>query len=101
MRPHRLWITAFGSFPAEEEVDFDALGEAGLFLIHGPTGAGKTTVLDAVCYALSGRVPGQRGRARRPRCDHAPPDRAPSVTLEATIRGRRLRITRSPSWLRP
>ncbi|SNS39076.1 exonuclease SbcC [Streptosporangium subroseum] len=101
MRPHRLWITAFGSFPAEEEVDFDALTEAGLFLIHGPTGAGKTTVLDALCYALYGRVPGKRDSAKSLRCDHAPPGRGPSVALEVTIRGRRLKITRSPSWQRP
>ncbi|MEV4297982.1 SMC family ATPase [Microbispora rosea] len=101
MRLHRLQLVAFGSFPGTEEVDFDALGEAGLFLIHGPTGAGKTTVLDAVCYALYGRVPGQRESARSLRCDHAPPDRGPSVTLELTIRGRRLRITRSPAWMRP
>ncbi|WP_169980471.1 AAA family ATPase [Microbispora sp. H10836] len=101
MRLHRLRLVAFGSFPGTEEVDFDALGEAGLFLIHGPTGAGKTTVLDAVCYALYGRVPGQRESARSLRCDHAPPDRGPSVTLEVTIRGRRLRITRSPAWMRP
>lgn len=86
MRPHRLWITAFGSFPAEEEVDFDALSEAGLFLIHGPTGAGKTTVLDALCYALYGRVPGRRDSAKSLRCDHAPPGRGPSVALEVTIR---------------
>lgn len=101
MRLHRLSLVAFGSFPGTEEVDFDALGEAGLFLIHGPTGAGKTTVLDAVCYALYGRVPGQRESARSLRCDHAPPTRGPSVTLEATIRGRRLRVTRSPAWMRP
>ncbi|MFC4893289.1 AAA family ATPase [Streptosporangium amethystogenes subsp. fukuiense] len=101
MRPHRLWITAFGSFPGEEQVDFDALAEAGLFLIHGPTGAGKTTVLDALCYALYGRVPGRRDSAKSLRCDHAPPGRGPSVALEVTIRGRRLKITRSPGWQRP
>ncbi|MFC4585531.1 AAA family ATPase [Sphaerisporangium corydalis] len=101
MRLHRLWLTAFGSFPGDEEVDFDALGEAGLFLVHGPTGAGKTTVLDAVCYALYGQVPGQRNSARRLRCDHAPPDRGPKVALEVTVRGRRLRVTRSPVWNRP
>ena len=57
MRLHRLRLTAFGSFPGEEEVDFDALGASGLFLVHGPTGAGKTTVLDAICFALYGQVP--------------------------------------------
>ncbi|GAA3134291.1 hypothetical protein GCM10010466_26210 [Planomonospora alba] len=101
MRPHRLEITAFGSFPGEEAVDFDALTEAGLFLIHGSTGAGKTTVLDALCFALYGRVPGQRDSARSLRCDHAPPGRGPRVRLEVTVRGRRLRVTRSPAWQRP
>lgn len=101
MRLHRLTLTAFGSFPGVETVDFDALGQAGLFLIHGPTGAGKTTVLDAVCYALYGRVPGQRDSAKSLRCDHAPPDRGPRVVLEVTLRGRRLRLTRSPVWHRP
>ncbi|MFI6815014.1 AAA family ATPase [Nonomuraea sp. NPDC050328] len=101
MRPHLLTLTAFGSFPGSESVDFDALTEAGLFLVHGPTGAGKTTVLDGLCYALYGQVPGQRNSARSLRCDHAPPGAGPSVRLEVTIRGRRLRVERSPAWQRP
>ncbi|MFD1934171.1 AAA family ATPase [Nonomuraea mangrovi] len=101
MRPHRLTLTAFGSFPGTETVDFDALAEAGLFLVHGPTGAGKTTLLDALCFALYGVVPGQRNSARSLRCDHAPPSVGPSVTLEVTLRGRLLRIQRSPAWTRP
>lgn len=53
-------VTAFGPFAGSQEVDFDALSAAGLFLLHGPTGAGKTSVLDAVCFALYGAVPGAR-----------------------------------------
>ncbi|WP_219467298.1 AAA family ATPase, partial [Nonomuraea rhizosphaerae] len=101
MRPHRLSLTAFGSFPGSETVDFDALAEAGLFLVHGPTGAGKTTILDALCFALYGQVPGQRNSARALRCDHAPPAVGPSVALEVSLRGRSLRIRRSPVWQRP
>ncbi|MEV0613040.1 AAA family ATPase [Nonomuraea sp. NPDC050404] len=101
MRPHRLTLTAFGSFPGTETVDFDTLSQAGLFLVHGPTGAGKTTILDALCFALYGQVPGQRNSARSLRCDHAAPTIGPSVTLEVSIRGRLLRIQRSPAWQRP
>ena len=68
----------------------------GLFLLHGETGAGKTTLLDAIAFALYGRVPGERGKARRLRSDHAAPGTATEVELEATIGGRRLRVTRTP-----
>lgn len=101
MRLHRLEITAFGPFADTVEVDFDHLSDAGLFLLSGPTGAGKTSVLDAVCFALYGDVPGDRGAARRLRCDQAAPGLRPRVSLEATLSGRRFRLVRSPSWERP
>jgi exonuclease SbcC len=99
MRPHRLRVTAFGAFAGTEEVCFDDL--EGLFLLHGETGAGKTTLLDAIAFALYGRVPGERGKAKRLRSDHAAAGVATEVELEATIGGRRLRITRSPEQERP
>ncbi|WP_128816992.1 AAA family ATPase [Streptomyces sp. S063] len=102
MRLHRLSITAFGPFGTTQEVDFDALSSAGLFLLHGPTGAGKTSVLDAVCFALYGAVPGARqspGAALR--SDHAPVDLPTEVQLELTVGGRRLEVTRSPAQPRP
>ena len=101
MRLHRLELTAFGPYPDTTVVDFDVLGADGLFLLYGETGAGKTTLLDAVAYALFGRVPGARQQAGRLRCDHADPATAPKVQLELTLAGRRLRISRSPEWLRP
>ncbi|MDA2811010.1 SMC family ATPase [Nocardiopsis sp. RSe5-2] len=101
MRLHTLTVQAFGPFAGTEAVDFDRLGDGGLFLIHGATGAGKTSVLDAVCFALYGRVPGVREAAKTPHSTHAPPGRKPEVTLELTVRGRRLSITRSPAWRRP
>src|SRR6478752_6394888 len=96
MRPHRLRVTAFGAFGGTVEVGFDELASSGLFLLHGETGAGKTTLLDAVGFALYGRVPGERGKARRLRSDHAAPGTSTEVQLEATLGGRRMRITRKP-----
>ncbi|MET0525008.1 MAG: SMC family ATPase [Nocardioides sp.] len=100
MRLHLLEITAFGPFADTVAVDFDELSEAGLFLLSGATGAGKTSVLDAVCFALYGDVPGDRGSAKRLRSDQADPVTRPVVRLEATLAGRRFRIVRSPSWSR-
>ncbi|MDQ1040277.1 exonuclease SbcC [Streptomyces sp. V3I8] len=100
MRLHRLYITAFGPFGGAQEVDFDDLSAAGLFLLHGPTGAGKTSVLDAVCFALYGSVPGAR-QGGSLRSDHAPSGTRTEVKLELTVAGRRLEITRQPPWERP
>ncbi|WP_086561450.1 AAA family ATPase [Streptomyces africanus] len=105
MRLHRLTVTAFGPFGGTQTVDFDELSAAGLFLLHGPTGAGKTSVLDAVCYALYGSVPGARqgggGQGTALRSDHAAPATRTEVTLELTVAGRRLELTRQPPWERP
>ncbi|MFJ8000352.1 AAA family ATPase [Streptomyces sp. NPDC096310] len=102
MRLHRLTLTAFGPFATTQEVDFDALSGAGLFLLHGPTGAGKTSVLDAVCYALYGAVPGARqSPGTTLRSDHAPAGTVTEVVLELTVGGRRLEVTRRPAQLRP
>ncbi|MFE5518695.1 AAA family ATPase [Streptomyces virginiae] len=102
MRLHRLSVTAFGPFAEPQEIDFDALSGAGIFLLHGPTGAGKTSVLDAVCYALYGSVPGPRqAPGTSLRSDHAAADTPTEVTLELTAGGRRLEITRRPEQERP
>ncbi|ADI11945.1 exonuclease [Streptomyces bingchenggensis BCW-1] len=102
MRLHRLTMTAFGPFGTTQEVDFDELSSAGLFLLHGPTGAGKTSVLDAVCYGLYGQVPGARqGSGLSLRSDHADPHTPTEVVLELTVGGRRLEITRRPEQPRP
>jgi DNA repair protein SbcC/Rad50 len=101
MRPHRLRVTAFGAFGGTVEVGFDELASSGLFLLHGETGAGKTTLLDAIGFALYGRVPGERGKTRRLRSDHAAPGTPTEVCLEATLGGRRMRVTRKPEQERP
>ncbi|MFD9641889.1 AAA family ATPase, partial [Streptomyces sp. NPDC059082] len=102
MRLHRLEITAFGPFGSTQTVDFDALSAAGLFLLHGPTGAGKTSVLDAVCFALYGSVPGVRQNpGTGGRGDPAPGGPAPEDRHEQTVGERRREITRRPAPPRP
>ncbi|HEX6916516.1 MAG TPA: SMC family ATPase, partial [Phycicoccus sp.] len=100
MRIHRLEIEAIGPFADRVVVDVDELAAGGLFLVHGPTGSGKTSLLDAVCFALFADVPGARARHAL-RSDHAAPAAVPQVVLELTAGGRRLRLTRSPEWQRP
>jgi exonuclease SbcC len=101
VRIHRLEISAFGPFAGTEEIDFDRLSAHGLFLLNGPTGAGKTSVLDAICYALYGSVPGARQDGKRLRSDHADTASEPRVTCEFTARGRRFEVSRTPAWDKP
>lgn len=96
MKPHQLTIEAFGPYAERVEIDFDALSGEGLFLIHGSTGAGKTFLLDAICFALYGEVSGDRG-VKGLRSDHAGPLAVPRVELEFSAGGCRYRVQRSPA----
>ncbi len=100
MRPHRLRLTAFGPFAGTETLDVDEAAAAGPFLLHGPTGAGKTSLLDAIGFALFGRVPGARG-AKRLRSDHAAPGVRTEVELWASVGGRAVHVRRTPEQARP
>ncbi|MEW2633921.1 AAA family ATPase [Streptomyces sp. NPDC048389] len=102
MRLHTLAVTAFGPFATTQDIDFDALASSGIFLLHGPTGAGKTSVLDAVCFALYGAVPGARqSPGASLRSDHAQTGTPTEVRLELTVAGRRLEVGRRPEQPRP
>ncbi|QYF89817.1 AAA family ATPase [Arthrobacter sp. PAMC25284] len=101
MRIHRLEISAFGPFAGTEQIDFDRLSAHGLFLLNGPTGAGKTSVLDAICFALYGSVPGARQDGKRLRSDHAETGAEPRVTCEFSARGRHFEVSRAPAWDKP
>lgn len=96
MRPHRLAFCALGPYPGEVEIDFDKLVTDGLFLIWGRTGAGKTFLLDAFCFALFGEVPGERPYDTLP-SDHASPEVSPWVELEFSAQGDRWLIRRVPA----
>ena len=100
MRPLRLTLRAFGSFPGEETIDFEALAPLGLFVVAGPTGSGKSTIFDALVFALYGGVPGRR-QANEMRSDHAPEGVVPEVVLEFEASGHRYRASRSPGYERP
>jgi exonuclease SbcC len=100
MRLHHLTATAFGPFADTVRVDFAELNDAGLFLLTGPTGAGKSSLLDAVCFALYGQVPGARG-VKTLKSQHAGPDARPEVVLDFSVRDRRFVVRRTPEWSRP
>ena len=97
---HRLEFEAFMAYPKREVIDFDALNEAGIFLLNGPTGSGKTTVLDAICYALYG-MPSSNRDIGSLYSTHVPPGEIkPHIFLELSIQNRRLRIDRTPAYRR-
>jgi exonuclease SbcC len=95
-----LHLTAFGSYPGTEHIDFAALAELGLFTVTGPTGAGKSTIFDAMTFALFGDVAGDR-QARDMRSHHAAAGTLTEVTFEFEVDGGRYRVQRTPSQDRP
>ncbi len=101
MKPLELVVRAFGPYAAEQVFDFGELGGRTFFLIHGPTGAGKTTVLDAMCFALYGTTSGAERDARRLRSDHAAPQVVTEVVFDFTLGADRYRVERRPEQERP
>jgi DNA repair protein SbcC/Rad50 len=100
MRPLLLEFQAFGSYPGKEVVDFEVLAERGLFVVTGPTGTGKTTVFDAMVYALFGTLPGGRS-SDDPRSHFAAAGVDTYVQLDFEVDGSRYRVRRTPRQERP
>src|SRR5260370_35526092 len=101
MRLHRLELQAFGPYATPQRIDFDRLANGGLFLLEGPTGAGKTTVLDAITFALYGGLAGEDAAEDRLHSHFADPALEPSGTCEFSVRGVRYLIARVPEHRRP
>jgi len=100
VRPVSLTLEAFGPFSGRQEIDFTALGGGELFLVHGPTGAGKTTLFDALVFALYGEVPGTRPEARL-RADLAAEGSPARVTFRFGLGADLYRAERTAAWERP
>lgn len=99
MRPERLRISAFGPYAGEEDMDFSVLENHTLFLICGPTGAGKSTILDAMCYALYGKTSGAVRSGEDLRSNYVGYDQKTYVEFDFAIGDRHYRIYRSPTQL--
>lgn len=101
MTPLMLTMQAFGPFAGTESIDFTALGKSPLFLINGPTGAGKSSILDALCFALYGQTTGNERDPTQMRCDQADAALLTEVSLDFHLRGADYRVRRVPQQERP
>lgn len=101
MRPLKLIVTAFGPYSERTEFDFEKLGRSGLYLITGDTGAGKTTIFDAITFALYGKASGSSRSSDMLRSKYAEWDVPTEVELDFEYRNKTYKIKRSPEYLRP
>lgn len=101
MRPTKLTISAFGPYAGRIELDMDKLGSSGLYLITGDTGAGKTTIFDAITFALYGNPSGTNRDASMLRSKYADPSTPTEVYMEFTHNGETYKIRRNPDYVRP
>jgi len=101
MKPLRLEMTAFGCYAGTQVLDFRQLEDRDFFLIHGPTGGGKTTILDAITFALYGQASGEDRKPKQLRSHHARPDLPTEVTFDFALGEKCFRAQRSPEQERP
>ena len=101
MRPLKLEISAFGPYAARVELDMERLGESGLYLICGDTGAGKTTIFDAISFVLFGEASGETRGSAWLRCKYAESTTPTYIKMKFMYRGEVYEIERNPEYERP
>ena len=101
MRPIKLTMSAFGPYAGVTVIDMDRLGERGLYLITGDTGAGKTTIFDAICFALYGEASGSNRTGTMLRSKYAAPETPTEVELVFRHNGAEYKVKRNPRYDRP
>ena len=100
MRPTKLTISAFGPYAGEMTLELDRLGDRGIYLITGDTGAGKTTIFDAITFALYGNASGENRKPRMLRSKYASAEARTFVEMEFVYNGKTYRLRRNPEYLR-
>ena len=101
MRPVKLTMSAFGPYADKNVLELDKLGKSGIYLICGDTGAGKTTIFDAITYALFGEASGDVRETSTFRSKYAAPETLTYVELEFEYNGKKYSVKRSPEYMRP
>ena len=99
MRPIKLTMTAFGTYAGKTVLDMDKLGKGGIYLITGVTGAGKTTIFDAITFALYGRASGDNRDASMLRSKYADPETPTEVELVFTYADKLYTVKRKPKYM--
>ncbi|MBR2842400.1 MAG: SMC family ATPase, partial [Lachnospiraceae bacterium] len=100
MRPVQLTLSGFGPYAGETTIDFGLLGKSGLYLITGDTGAGKTTIFDAIAFALFGEASGTSRETKQFRSKYAAPETATFIRLSFLYNGKEYLVERSPEYER-
>ncbi len=100
MRPVKITVSAFGPYDSRTEIEFSKFGKSGIFLVTGDTGAGKTSIFDAITFVLFGEASGKVRDASMLRCRYSSPETLTYVEMEFEYREKIYKIRRNPEYIR-